>query len=667
MEDFTMKKVFLLLAVVTAVLCACQKEAMIKEDMAVLVENAKTIHCSIPEINDAQPAGVASRTALGAEDAGSYPVEWRSGDVIKLYSLDGSEDAEYTTTTDGVDAVFTSPTGIVGSGRLGVYPAAKADGISAGKIMVDMSGLASQTAKDVMADISDNVQYFPMWAKEGATPGQFSFRNIAGCIALQLNDYQGLGLAIKKVKISSASMDILGVATVDPSTGAITLPAKTDKNSITIEYATAVDVNTKYIEKSVECFTIAIPAVTYPDNDLTFEITDNDGRVFTQRVTKALTINPGKVKKMAKLQFTLRYGTENCFIFAPGETKVIDVTPKYTFSSRFAQSTLRTVQNTAGGTYAMALTKEVLWEQLPTSDSGAGTVITASSIDGYNLSVTAGTEEGNALIAIKDGGTIVWSFHIWVTDTPSNHLYNISGDTFEMMDRNLGAVQATAADEGESVLAFGLFYQWGRKDPVPSYSTAKNNRIFTHTSRVERVKGTHTVAYSIQNPTTIITYTSAAPWLGFASDKAANAPLWGAPIGTINTLTIKTVTKGASDYVKTVFDPCPAGYQVPQAYRFTGISNSTIPSPANNGHALLYDGAKTAYYPLSGAISSTATSATPTQVGARNHILTATPYGSGGQYSLELQMVGSPSQVSGTSYCPQTMCGSVRCVKTSSL
>lgn len=667
MEEFTMKKVLLLLAATTAVLCACQKEAMIKEDMATLMENAKTIHCSIPVVKDAQPAGVASKTALGAEDSGSYPVEWRSGDVIKLYSSDGSEDAEYTTASDGANAVFSSPTGIVGSGRLGIYPAAKATGISAGKIMVDMSGLASQTAKDVMSDISDNVQYFPMWAKEGATPGEFSFRNIAGCIALQLNDYQGLGLSIKKVKISSASMDILGVASVDPSTGAISLPAKTDKNSITVEYATAKSINTKYIEKSVECFTIAIPAVTYPDDDLTFEITDNYGRVFTQKVTKALTINPGKVKRMAKLQFTLRYGTENCFIFAPGETKVIDVTPKYTFSSRFAQSTLRTVQNTSGGTYSVALTKEVLWEQLPRTDSGAGSVITSSSIDGYNLSITVGSNEGNALIAIKDGDTIVWSFHIWVTDTPSDHLYKISSDTFEMMDRNLGAVQATAADEDESVLAFGMFYQWGRKDPVPSYSTAKNNRTFTHTSRVERVKGTHTVAYSIQNPTTIVTFTSAAPWLGFASDKAANAPLWGAPIGTVNTLTIKTVTKDASAYVKTVFDPCPAGYQVPQAYRLSGIANSTIPSPANNGHALLYDGANTAYYPLAGAISSTATTATPTQVGDRSHILTATPYGSGGQYSLELQVVRSPSQVSGTSYAPQTMSGSVRCVKTSSL
>ena len=671
-----MKKVFLLLAAVTAVLCACQKEAMVKEDMAVLVENAKTIHCSIPEINDAQPAGVASRTALGAEDSGSYPVEWRSGDVIKLYSSDGSEDAEYTTSTDGVDAVFTSPTGVVGADRLGVYPAAKAAGISAGKIMVDMSGLASQTAKDVMADISDNVQYFPMWAKEGATPGQFSFRNIAGCIALQLNDYQGLGLAIKKVKISSASMDILGVASVDPSTGAITLPAKTDKNSITIEYATAVDVNTKYIEKSVECFTIAIPAITYPDNDLTFEITDNDGRVFTQRVTKALTINPGKVKKMAKLQFTLRYGTENCFIFAPGETKVIDVTPKYTFSSRFAQSTLRTVENTAGGTYAMALTKEVLWEQLPTTDSGAGSVITASSIDGYNLTVTAGAEEGNALIAIKDGGTIVWSFHIWVTDTPADHTYVISADSFEMMDRNLGAVMATPSSADEAVYTYGMLYQWGRKDPIPTYSTAYNSRSFAHTTIVRPpVAGTHTLAWTIQNPTSVLTHTSSdKPWLAFDAETSANESLWGAPAGgtlAYPTYKIGNAPKNASAYVKTVYDPCPEGYQIPQAYRYSGIANTTIPKRANYGQALVYDGEHTAFYPLTGSLGSTASTLTVSSIGTRQYMATATPSdyaGKEGGRALCLQTVETTTPtVSSTSYVPMTTSGAARCVKTSSL
>ncbi len=678
-----MKKIISIIAAATVLLWSCHKEDQINNQIdnqsivdPAILEAAKTIHCVIPQETESQPSSVMSRTGLGAEDAGSYPVVWKNGDAIKLYTSDGSENAEYTTSSDGADALFESPTGIVGSGRLGVYPADKAGGISAGKIQVDMSGLASQTAKDLMSDLDDNVQYFPMWAKEGATPGEFSFNNIAGCIALQLNDYQGLGLSIKKVKISSASMDILGTATVDPSTGTITLPAKTDKNSITIEYTTAKSIDTKYIEKSVECLTIAIPAITYPANDLTFEITDNDGRVFTQGVGAALTINPGKVKKMAKLQFTLRYGTENCFIFAPNETKVIDVTPKYTFSPRFAQSTLRNVQNTSGGTYSVALTKEVLWEQLPTTNSGAESVIKSSSIDGYNLSVTAGPDEGNALIAIKEGDTIVWSFHIWVTDTPGDHLYNISGDTFQMMDRNLGAVLATPASTDEAPYTYGVLYQWGRKDPIPTYSTEYTSRSFAHTTLVRPpVAGTHTIAWSIQHPTTVLTHTSSdKPWLAFDENTAANESLWGAPKGgtlAYPTYTIKTAPKNAEPYVKTVYDPCPEGYQIPQAYRYTGIANSTIPTRLFYGQALVYDGANTAYYPLTGAIGSTASSLTVSNFGSRQYMATATPSdasGKEGGRALCLHTVHtSTPQVSGTAYSPMTTSSAARCVKTSSL
>ena len=674
-----MKNAFSLFAIGLVLLCACQKEDRIGNqsitDPAVLAA-AKSIHCVIPVIKESQPSSVMTRTGLGAEDAGSYPVIWKSGDAIKLYTSDGSENAVYTTSSDGADVLFESPTGIVGSGRLGVYPADKAVGISAGKIQVELSGLASQSAKDVMSDLEDNVKYFPMWAKEGATPGNFSFKNIAGCVALQLNDYQGLGLSIKKVKVSSASMDILGTATVDPSTGAITLPAKSDKNSITVEYATAKSIDTKYIEKSVECFTIAIPAVTYPDNDLTFEITDNDGRVFTQRVTKALTINPGKVKKMAKLQFTLRYGTENCFIFAPNEAKVIDVTPKYTFSSRFAQSTLRTVQNTSGGTYTVALTKEVLWEQLPTTNSGAGSVIISSSIDGYNLSITVGSDEGNALVAIKDGDTIVWSFHIWVTDTPGDHTYDISGDTFQMMDRNLGAVMATPSSNNDAPYTYGMYYQWGRKDPIPTYSTAYNSRSFAHSTLVRPpVAGTHTIAWSIQHPTAVFTHDTAnKPWLAFDEDTAANESLWGAPKGgTLAYPTYKIINapKNAEPYVKTVYDPCPEGYQIPQAYRYTGIANTTIPKIANYGEALIYDGVNTAYYPLTGAIGSTTSTLSVSNLGKRQYMATATlsdESGREGGRALCLQTVETTTpQVSGTSYIPLTTSGAARCVKTSSL
>ena len=35
---------------------------------------------------------------LGAEDSGSYPVEWRSGDVIKLYSSDSPNQNRFPNT-----------------------------------------------------------------------------------------------------------------------------------------------------------------------------------------------------------------------------------------------------------------------------------------------------------------------------------------------------------------------------------------------------------------------------------------------------------------------------------------------------------------------------------------------------------------------------------------
>ena len=66
--------------------------------------------------------------------------------------------------------------------------------------------------------------------------------------------------------------------------------------------------------------------------------------------------------------------------------------------------------------------------------------------DGYIAFKTADTfKEGNAVIAAKDAdGKILWSWHIWLTDQPEEHVYNNNAGT--MMDRNLGATSATPGD-----------------------------------------------------------------------------------------------------------------------------------------------------------------------------------------------------------------------------
>jgi len=189
---------------------------------------------------------------------------------------------------------------------------------------------------------------------------------------------------------------------------------------------------------------------------------------------------------------------------------------------------------------------------------------------------------GNALIAIKNGNEILWSFHIWVTDYfPDNT--PAMGKTFTNtaaginpapvhMDYNLGAtISYTQFDPHQSVVAEpivspaigGLYYQFGRKDPIPGprqLSTAgthtlnENNQLSVVNTNNQRVYTTfQTVSEpknlrnSIQNPT--IYYTGVAglnDWYTTSISRTdQNDFLW----------TDKEGMKG-------LYDPCPVGWKI---------------------------------------------------------------------------------------------------------
>ena len=75
-----------------------------------------------------------------------------------------------------------------------------------------------------------------------------------------------------------------------------------------------------------------------------------------------------------------------------------------------------------------------------------------------DIFLTVGEGRGNALVALMQDGKVVWSWHVWVTDAPQTMTYG-NGTVF--MDRNLGAAGTTAGGTD----AYGMYYQWGRKDP----------------------------------------------------------------------------------------------------------------------------------------------------------------------------------------------------------
>ena len=184
---------------------------------------------------------------------------------------------------------------------------------------------------------------------------------------------------------------------------------------------------------------------------------------------------------------------------------------------------------------------EVLWETFGTATKpNIGDLIKKVSYkDDLIIFSTADTfKEGNALIAAKDAnGSILWSWHIWLTDEPQGQQYK--NDAGVMMDRNLGASSATPGDVG----ALGLLYQWGRKDPFLGSSDISSSKEAASSKSFEKPVAsnstTGTIAYATSHPTTFI-YNDGGNYDWQAANDNSR---WQSS--------------------KTIYDPCPAGWRVP--------------------------------------------------------------------------------------------------------
>ena len=190
---------------------------------------------------------------------------------------------------------------------------------------------------------------------------------------------------------------------------------------------------------------------------------------------------------------------------------------------------------------------ELLWETYNNAETvTANSVIAAVDFDGptnYIYFETPATlKPGNALIAAKDfEGNIIWSWHIWI---PATSISDLDGSGFsggtgaKIMDRNLGALQVVnATTTTVPTTAYGLYYQWGRKDPFfPSgWKRSANVDISTNAAR-------YTTTESLQNPTKMV----------FKHDDGTYN--W-------NSSEITTLWDEGS-HEKTIYDPCPKGYKI---------------------------------------------------------------------------------------------------------
>ncbi|MBR2395772.1 MAG: hypothetical protein IKB00_04105 [Bacteroidaceae bacterium] len=269
--------------------------------------------------------------------------------------------------------------------------------------------------------------------------------------------------------------------------------------------------------------------------------------------------------------------TANCYI--------ITESGLYKFKAVKGNST------TSVGSVASA---SVLWESFGTSTvPSVGDLIKSVSYkDGYIGFQTADTfKEGSAVIAAKNSsGTILWSWHIWFTGAPKGQTYYNNAGT--MMDRNLGATIASTGYVG----ALGLLYQWGRKDPFLGSSSISSSTLakstITWPSAVSSDSSNGTIEYATSHPTTFITCNSSNYDWYYTGTSSTDNTRWT-----------------TSDKPKSIYDPCPAGWRVPDGgsngvwSKALGSSASvdyTYSSSKGGNFTDMFGSGSTIWYPASG-------------------------------------------------------------------
>ena len=243
---------------------------------------------------------------------------------------------------------------------------------------------------------------------------------------------------------------------------------------------------------------------------------------------------------------------------------------------------------------------DVLWKdasfieqcQIVGTDATSGKGLTANPCGYVMFKVNGNICQGNAVIAVKDQhGAIVWSWHIWISDDEMDlvNYRNYGGQTVKMLPVNLGwvdsnnesftyyrgkSVQLRIVQEGSNMVkeftivrrpettapheaGTSTYYQWGRKDPFRSVPSS----VVISSSDTD-------IAYSIQNPGTFVKGGNSYYNESISSTAASYYNLWSA----LNKASGTSAASYNSTTIKTIYDPCPPGFQIPHGTAYTGFT-----------------------------------------------------------------------------------------------
>ena len=606
-----MKKIFFYAAMTAFAVsvAGCSKDAEVSDIPAV---GGKYTLASVSGSLDAE---IGTRTGLGTNSV----VNWSNKDRILVVNTSNGDKVQYELVSgQGTSVGKFEPLSGKGiaytdvSDLRAVYPAVAAEVAANGQISFNLNknyeqdhrseyGIGSWNEKDSPYSFTYNdikVSYnTPAVASESTSEVNFKFKQLGTwctfAFDLSQSDFKDETMESMTITTTSGSAKIGGKATVDLSDPVAPKLGAGSVEKIDWTFNTSSALGSPF-SRSVMLF----PAVAAGEEMKIVCTTDLHTITFYAKPTQDLSA--GKVLRFpinerftadgTDFRYTVEdkpgiptfyyYGQHNSYLVY-GETTVnIDVTP-FKSDMRFRKT------GTPASSAPQPSKAKLLWKE------NTLTGITVGTISNNKVPVTGIAGTGNAVVAITDASdNILWSYHIWVPEIdPTAGLLtyaipsasNGSGSTYEVMPIALGAMnKASVAVDGTATDAtnaksFGLYYQWGRKDPLgrPGTITASGDSyvatsfvglsgitkwnqpenmcdLSTNSAITPNTIDVDMIGYATRNPTQFIYDTKDAQNYDWVIKK--NDHLWGNGSGYL-------YPRKAQIY-KSIYDPCPEGYRV---------------------------------------------------------------------------------------------------------
>lgn len=551
-----MKRTLLAILAVAAIASSCVKEE--KKASSVVMTPSATIENFVMD-------GAATKTTFALNN-NVATFAFAASDVLRAYPVapEVGDGLRFTVKqSNGTSCVFTgSGFGLMeGQEYAAYYPGGDDDVPDVTEVPVDFTGQCQPAANTWNLSNADFLYATGIEPVNGAC--SFSMKHLGALLIMNVT-FTEAGV-YKELSLSS-SMNFITEGTIDLTADPIALEPEGTSEVITLELGEGNGM--AVTAGQTVTFYMMVAPVDMSNATLTLTLTDVNNNVIVKEGT-GTNFQAGHAVQIAGTPAAPEVPAVNLSAEETANSYIVSAAGDYYFDCTVAGNG-QTV-NMAGKGFN---THANVWPQVNGQYTASLPAIHPTDVrvtlnqnscisdvyyaDGY-IHFTASGAKGNAKILVMDAANDdpAWVWHIWCTDQPSTVHYaslHWTGWEYDVMDRNLGAIKAVFDDptnpNNNPDEVCGFYYQFG--NPTGWTWGEFSNTVADYWRMVDGIAGAeklHRPVYGGSDFYWFNPYASSAP-------KQLFGILWGAGSAGDGTL------KRGGDVVKTMYDPCPPGYQV---------------------------------------------------------------------------------------------------------